>query len=312
MKKLVLTVMSLTLLTGCYATGGAKKQAEADKAKVGTLKFLSGTSGPEHQIRGAQGSVRSIFVKVPKNTKYVVVLDDKMVTNFKKTPKSGKFELIEEISGNSTFEVAVTNRKPSHSDSLKTVKPIKWIQGKTVMTKLAKEESTSSSSSSVASTPAKKKIEISGAASLKELKAVVSFPMDKSQYLTLEAGALKAMTVDDIAHPEQTGAYKHFQSVVNNLNNKADEATKISSGESKHLTSADLATLKQYGSALSDYLSTLGEYATTYQTDMPSIHNTKNDSGLVKDLQTEIAAAKAPYVKAKNVWLTSYDAIMSR
>lgn len=148
------------------------------------------------------------------------------------------------------------------------------------------------------------------ASSHEELKTVVSSPMTKDNYQTLENGLLAAAKYDDIKDPSNTGARQRFNSRQANIEQLTKTAKKTLKSEKKFLTTADYHELKAYTKTLRHYLTTLHDYATIYQTDVPPMNDPNTDSDTVTALKQEVAQSQTDFQNAKTAWLNSYYQLM--
>lgn len=181
-------------------------------------------------------------------------------------------------------------------------------------TKTAKSKSISSSSEDTSSTSSETESsssQVNESDSIKELKAVVSTPMTKENFLNIEQGVLDSAQYNDIDSPNQSEATQ-FKSRVSNIDTLISNNNNLADSESEHLTDNDFNTLKSYQTKLIDYLNALHDYATTYQTDNPVIQKADTPEDTKTEFQDELNESKQTFETAKNDWLTSYDSIMNQ
>lgn len=185
-------------------------------------------------------------------------------------------------------------------------------------TKTAKSKSSSSSSSSssedtssTSSETESSSSQVNESDSIKELKAVVSTPMTKDNFLNIEQGVLDSAQYNDIDSPNQSEATQ-FKSRVSNIDTLISNNNNLADSESEHLTDNDFNTLKSYQTKLIDYLNALHDYATTYQTDNPVIQKADTPEDTKTEFQDELNESKQTFETAKNDWLTAYDSIMNQ
>lgn len=173
-------------------------------------------------------------------------------------------------------------------------------------TKTAKSKSISSSSEDTSSTSSETESD-----SIKELKAAVSTPMTKENFLNIEQGVLDSAQYNDIDSPNQSKATQ-FKSRVSNIDTLISHNNNLADSESEYLTDNDFNTLKSYQTKLIDYLNALSDYATTYQTDNPVIQKADTSEDTKTEVQDELNESKQTFETAKNDWLTAYDSIMNQ
>ncbi|WP_273955302.1 hypothetical protein [Leuconostoc mesenteroides] len=181
-------------------------------------------------------------------------------------------------------------------------------------TKTAKSKSISSSSEDTSSTSSETESsssQVNESDSIKELKAVVSTPMTKKNFLNIEQGVLDSAQYNDIDSPNQSEATQ-FKSRVSNIDTLISNNNNLADSESEHLTDNDFNTLKSYQTKLIDYLNALHDYATTYQTDNPVIQKADTPEDTKTEFQDELNESKQTFETAKNDWLTAYDSIMNQ
>lgn len=142
-----------------------------------------------------------------------------------------------------------------------------------------------------------------------ELKASISSPMAKDQFLTIETGLLDAAEYNDIDAPNESQAneFKVRRDNIDSIINQND----LDESDYQDLTSSDIATLKDYHKKLIAYLNSLHDYASTYQVDNPSIQHPGTSSEVKADLQAEIDEFNQKFLAAKNDWINAYDNIMN-
>lgn len=169
------------------------------------------------------------------------------------------------------------------------------------------EEDSSESSSETESSSS----QVNESDSIKELKAVVSTPMTKENFLNIEQGVLDSAQYNDIDSPNQSEATQ-FKSRVSNIDTLISNNNNLADSESEHLTDNDFNTLKSYQTKLIDYLNALHDYATTYQTDNPVIQKADTPEDTKTEFQDELNESKQTFETAKNDWLTAYDSIMNQ
>lgn len=152
-------------------------------------------------------------------------------------------------------------------------------------------------------------IQISADDSASELKTIVSSPMAKDQFLTIEKGLLDAAEYNDIdAYNEsQANEFKVRLDNINSIINQND----LDKSDYQYMTSSDIAILKDYHKKLIAYLNSLHDYASTYQVDNPSIQHPGTSSEVKADLQAEIDEFNQKFLAAKNDWINAYDNIMN-
>lgn len=175
-------------------------------------------------------------------------------------------------------------------------------------------ESSSSSSEDTSSTSSETESsssQVNESDSIKELKAVVSTPMTKENFLNIEQGVLDSAQYNDIDSPNQSEATQ-FKSRVSNIDTLISNNNNLADSESEHLTDNDFNTLKSYQTKLIDYLNALHDYATTYQTDNPVIQKADTPEDTKTEFQDELNESKQTFETAKNDWLTAYDSIMNQ
>lgn len=181
-------------------------------------------------------------------------------------------------------------------------------------TKTAKSKSISSSSEDTSSTSSETESsssQVNESDSIKELKAVVSTPMTKENFLNIEQGVLDSAQYNDIDSPNQSEATQ-FKSRVSNIDTLISNNNNLADSESEHLTDTDFNTLKSYQTKLIDYLNALHDYATTYQTDNPVIQKADTPEDTKTEFQDELNESKQTFETAKKDWLTAYDSIMNQ
>lgn len=166
-----------------------------------------------------------------------------------------------------------------------------------------------SSASESSEEPSTASSSVSDDKSKEELKATISTPMNKENYLNIENGVLEAANYDDEQDPSNSGARKRFDSRTENLKQISKDAESKVPKEKKWLTSSDYSSLVDYTKKLSDYLDSLYNYAVTFQTDNPSINNPNTSSDLASSLQAEIDSAKSDYLSKKAAWSDAFDSI---
>lgn len=176
------------------------------------------------------------------------------------------------------------------------------------VTKKSSSKLSSSSSSVVSSSSASSSSTIDPAKSKAELKAVVTSEMPMDQWQTLQSDLLSAAQVDDIAHPEQQGSIEKFNTRLQNIS-KLEAEAKSDKREQKFMTTDDYAKYKDYETKLAAYLSALHDYASTYQSDMPSLNDSNTDADTASDLKSEINEAKQSFDTANAAWVAAYNAI---
>lgn len=145
------------------------------------------------------------------------------------------------------------------------------------------------------------------------LKAIISAPIDKSGYLTLEENLLESANVDDVnsVNSSTQAELRDFHNKANNILDKEKDAESLLSKNKSQLNSADQKKLKVYSESLSNYLSDLHDYAITYQNDNPVINNSETSEDTLKSTKVELNEAKKTFDKSKNNWSTQYDSIIN-
>lgn len=173
-----------------------------------------------------------------------------------------------------------------------------------------------SSSSSEDSTSSSSEVESSSSQvinesdSLKELKATISTPMPKENFLNIEQGVLDSAQYNDIDSNDQSKATQ-FKSRVDNLNTLVSNNNSLADSEKDHLTDSDFNTLKEYQTKLVTYLNSLHDYAATYQSDNPVIQKPDTPEDTRSEFQQELSDSKQTFDQAKKDWLNAYDSIMN-
>lgn len=173
-----------------------------------------------------------------------------------------------------------------------------------------------SSSSSEDSTSSSSEVESSNSQvvnesdSLKELKATISTPMPKENFLNIEQGVLDSAQYNDIDSNDQSKATQ-FKSRIDNLNTLVSNNNSLADSEKDYLTDSDFNTLKEYQTKLVTYLKSLHDYATTYQTDNPVIQKPDTSEDTRSEFQQELSDSKQTFDQAKKDWLNAYDSIMN-
>jgi len=181
-------------------------------------------------------------------------------------------------------------------------------------TKTAKSKSISSSSEDTSSTSSETESsssQVNESDSIKELKAAVSTPMAKENFLNIEQGVLDSAQYNDIDSPNQSKATQ-FKSRVSNIDTLISKNNNLADSESEYLTDNDFNTLKSYQTKLINYLNALQDYALTYQTDNPVIQKADTPEDTKTEFQDELNESKQTFETAKNDWLTAYDSIMNQ
>ncbi|MFP7242979.1 toxin Cry1Ac domain D-VI-related protein [Pediococcus pentosaceus] len=174
--------------------------------------------------------------------------------------------------------------------------------------KEAQKASSESKSSAIAKISSEKN---KSSESHEDVKAILS-EMTKEQYLNVESKVLERMKFDDIKNPGDQGGLTRFHSSIDNLNNLKDDASSELKNEKQFLTDEDYNNLKKYNNSLQSYLSSLHDYAVTYQSDMPVINDSNTDEETRTDSQTEVNESSSDYDNAKNEWLEQYNEITQK
>ena len=193
--------------------------------------------------------------------------------------------------------ISGSGEESHNSSSTKTAKSISSSSSEDTSSTLSETESSSS--------------QVNESDSIKELKAVVSTPMTKENFLNIEQGVLDSAQYNDIDSPNQSEATQ-FKSRVSNIDTLISNNNNLADSESEHLTDNDFNTLKSYQTKLIDYLNALHDYATTYQTDNPVIQKADTPEDTKTEFQDELNESKQTFETAKNDWLTSYDSIINK
>lgn len=173
-----------------------------------------------------------------------------------------------------------------------------------------------SSSSSEDSTSSSSEVESSNSQvvnesdSLKELKATISTPMPKENFLNIEQGVLDSAQYNDIDSKDQSKATQ-FKSRVDNLIQLVSNNNSLADSDKDHLTDSDFNALKEYQTKLVTYLNSLHDYATTYQSDNPVIQKPDTSEDTRSEFQQELSDSKQTFDQAKKDWLNAYDSIMN-
>ena len=203
------------------------------------------------------------------------------------------------------FNAAFSDKKENNSNN---------DSSNVVQSSSSSEDSTSSSSevesSSSSEVESSSSQVVNEPDSLKELKATISTPMPKENFLNIEQGVLDSAQYNDIDSNDQSKATQ-FKSRIDNLNTLVSNNNSLADSEKDHLTDSDFNTLKEYQTKLVTYLNSLHDYATTYQTDNPVIQKTDTSEDTRSEFQQELSDSKQTFDQAKKDWLNAYDSIMN-
>ncbi|RHW48269.1 hypothetical protein DS832_01510 [Bombilactobacillus bombi] len=149
-------------------------------------------------------------------------------------------------------------------------------------------------------------------ASRKDLKTIISMPMEKENYLNLEKWLMESARYNDIEDPSNTAAQRKFDIRLKNIKRINKQTSKMyTKSDIKVLTNSDYKLLKKYKKSLKSYLSDLYDYAVEYQEAMPVINNPKTQDNTKQQSQSELDKYKKSFDKSKTKWQNNYDQIMN-
>lgn len=148
--------------------------------------------------------------------------------------------------------------------------------------------------------------------SRKDLKTIISMPMEKQNYLNLENQLMESAKYNDIQDPSNTDAQRKFDVRLKNIKRIEKQTSKMyNKKDISVLTNSDYKLLKKYRKSLRSYLSNLYDYAVNYQEETPVINDPKTHDNTKKQSQDELNRYQKLFDKSKTKWQNNYDQIMS-
>lgn len=148
--------------------------------------------------------------------------------------------------------------------------------------------------------------------SRKDLKTIISMPMEKENYLNLEKWLMESAKYNDIQDPSNTAAQRKFDVRLKNIKRLEKNTAKMyNKKDVSILTNSDYKLLKRYKKSLKSYLSDLYDYAVNYQEEMPVINDPKTHDDTKQQSQSELDKYKKSFDKSKTKWQNNYDQIMN-